>query len=130
MTGPGGKRCPVDQSDELDGVVDTSDLDRTRRLVIDRSSRSRDRKHRIGPDGVLHREHLHLDGSNRVRGIADLEDERSLGPVDPEVAISLAVERRRFAVDAEHGSCDVDGERCRNVRRTRLEDVVAHGAPR
>ena len=61
-------------------MVDAGDLDRTRRPVIDRSSRSRDREHRIGPDGVLHREHLHLDGSNRVRGVADLEDERSLGP--------------------------------------------------
>ena len=111
-------------------MVDAADLDRPRRPVVDGSPRSRNGKRRIHAEGVLHREHLHLDDVRRVRGIADLEDERAVASVDPEVPISLAVERRRFAVDIEHGSSDVDGERHRDFRRARFEDVVAHGAPR
>ena len=128
--GAGRERRAVDQADELDCVVDAADLDRARRPTIDRPPRPGNRKRRIRPEGVLHREHLHLDDVCRVGRIADLEDERAVGSVDPEVAVSLAVERRRFAVDAEHGSSDVDGERCRDFRRARFEDVVAHGAPR
>ena len=69
--------------------------------AVDRAARLRDRQRRVGPERVLHREHLHLDGARRVRRVADLEDERAAVRVDPEVAVALALERRRLALDAE-----------------------------
>ena len=62
---------------------------------------------------------------------SDLEDERAAVRVDPEVAVALAVERRRLAVDAEHRRGDRRrASAARDLGRARFEDVVAHGAPR
>ncbi len=94
------------------------------------AARPRDRQRRIGQERVLHREHLHLDGARRVGRVADLEDERAGIRVEPEVAVPLALERRRFTLEAEDRAGDLGRERRRHVGRTRFEDVVAHGAPR
>ena len=82
------------------------------------------------PQRVLHRQNLHLDDPGRVGGVADLEHERAVAVVDPEVAVALALQRVGLAVDAEDAASDLGGELGRDLGRPGFEDVVAHGAPR
>ena len=94
LAGPAREGGAVDEGDELDGMVGALDRDGARRASLERAPRGRDRHPRVGPERMLHREHLHLDDAGRIGRVADLEDERALVGVDPEVAVALAVERR------------------------------------
>jgi hypothetical protein len=111
-------------------MVDAANLDHPRRPVVDGSPRSRNGKRRIRAEGVLHREHLHFDDLGPISGIADLEDERAVRSVDPEVPVALPVQRRCLAVDREHGSSDLGRQGRVDLRRASFEDVVAHSGSR
>ncbi len=120
----------VDEVDELNGMLDSVDRERPGRAAVERPLRPCDRQLRVGCERVLHREHLHLDDAGLVGRVADLEGERATLPIDPEVAVALAVERRRLTVDAEDRARDLGREIGRDLGRSCFEDVVAHAAPR
>ena len=98
--------------------------------AVERAAGKCNRKPGVGPQRVLHCEHLHLHNPRRVGWVPDLEDEGAFIAVDPEVAVTLAVERCGLAVEPECLGGDALSEVGRDIGRARFQDVSAHEPPR